>query len=331
MLLSPEVGCYYSQRLVYHITLLSNVMVFIGEIFRESGMDYSLAQLQAFVATVEAGSFKAAAIKLGKSSQVVARLVGMMEDSCSVLLFERQIRQLQLTEEGKKLYRYAKRIILDSEKLNAQLASFDQQLPNSFTVAIDNYLSSEPITQCYLDVLSEFPSIDLVVKSGDTSQVIDWITSGQAEVALVFSPLSQIEDVQEMVAFNFPTTEVASSRLVSAGAVLTQEEQNDMTQIVPQFVYDFGHEKRYILSDNTISCTGFDEVLSMLKAGAGWARIPNFKASKLIDEGVLNEFYTEGSTPVSWHAMLYYPNENQLSIAADVFIERVMHLTEIIE
>ncbi|WP_446618643.1 hypothetical protein, partial [Vibrio alfacsensis] len=65
-----------------------------------------------------------------------------------------------------------------------------------------------------------------------------------------------------MVAFNFPTTEVASSRLVSAGAVLTQEEQNDMTQIVPQFVYDFGHEKRYILSDNTISCTGFDEVLS---------------------------------------------------------------------
>lgn len=294
-------------------------------------MEYSLNQLQAFVATVEEGSFKAAAIKLNKSSQVVARFISMMEDSCNVLLFERRVRQLHLTEEGKKLYRHAKRMMLESEKLNAQLASFDRQLPNSFTVAIDSYLSSEAVTQCYLEVLEEFPNIDLVVKSGDTTQVIEWMKSGEAEVALVFSPLIQFEDVQEMVAFNFSTSEVASSNVVSAGAVLTQEQQSDMTQIVPKFIHDFGHEKRYVLSDKTIICTGFDEVVTMLQAGAGWARVPSFKVQKLVEAGVLNEFYAEGSTPVSWHAMLYYPNEDQLSLAADVFIERVMRLKDVIE
>ncbi|GAM78174.1 hypothetical protein JCM19241_4879 [Vibrio ishigakensis] len=69
----------------------------------------------------------------------------------------------------------------------------------------------------------------------------------------------------------------------------------------------------------------------MLQAGAGWARVPSFKVQRLLEEGVLSEFYAEGSTPVSWHAMLYYPNEEQLSLAADVFIERVMRLKEIIE
>lgn len=294
-------------------------------------MEYSLNQLQAFVATVEEGSFKAAAIKLNKSSQVVARFISMMEDSCNVLLFERRVRQLHLTEEGNKLYRHAKRMMLESEKLDAQLASFDQRLPNSFTVAIDNYLSSEAITHCYLEVLKEFPNIDLIVKSGDTTQVMDWMKSGEAEVALVFSPLTQFEGLQEMVAFNFSMSEVASSAIVASGAVLTQEEQRDMMQIVPEFIYDFGHEKRYVFSDRTIIGTGFDELVAMLQVGAGWARVPNFKVQRLLEDGVLNEFYSEGSTPVSWHAMLYYPNEEQLSLAADVFIERVMRLKEIIE
>lgn len=228
-------------------------------------MEYSLNQLQAFVATVEEGSFKAAAIKLNKSSQVVARFISMMEDSCNVLLFERRVRQLHITEEGKKLYRHAKRMMLESEKLNAQLASFDRQLPNTFTVAIDNYLSSEAITQCYLEVLKEFPNIDLVVKSGDTTQVTDWMRLVKLKSHWFFLPLTQFDDMQEMVAFNFTTAEVASSDIVSSGAVLTEEEQSDMMQIVPKFIYDFGYEKRYVLSDRAIICTGFDEALACFK------------------------------------------------------------------
>ncbi|GAL31586.1 transcriptional regulator LysR family [Vibrio maritimus] len=291
-------------------------------------MEYSLNQLQAFVVTVEEGSFKAAARKLNKSAQVIARFISMMEDSCNVLLFERQVRQLHVTEEGKKLYRYAKRMMLESEKLDAQLKSFDEQLPYAFSVAIDNSLSCAAVARCYLSVLSEFPTIDLKIMSGDTKQVIEWVKSGEAEVALAFSPLTPIEGIQEMVAFNFATSEVASSSLVANEAVLTQEEQVNMTQLVPQFIYDYGHAGRYISSDKTIVCNGFDEILTMLELGVGWARVPKYKVHTLLKEGKVHEFRAEGSVPVNWYAMLYYPHESQLSVAADIFIEKAISLNE---
>lgn len=291
-------------------------------------MEYSLNQLQAFVATVEEGSFKAAAIKLNKSSQVIARFISMMEDSCNVLLFERQVRQLHITEEGKKLYRHAKRMMIESEKLNAQLKSFDEQLPNAFTVAIDNTLTCSAVAECYLSVLIEFPTIDLKILSGDTKQVIEWVKSGKAEVALAFSPLASIEGVQEMVAFNFATSEVASASQVANEAILTQEEQANMLQLVPQFIYDYGHTKRYIFSDRTIVCNGFDEILTMLQTGVGWARLPKYKVHHLLKQGKIHEFRTEGAIPVNWHAMLYYPHESQLSLAADIFIERAISLND---
>ncbi len=293
-------------------------------------MEYSLAQLEAFVVTVEQGSFKGAATRLGKSSQVVARLISMMEDSCNVQLFERQVRRLVITDEAQKLYRHAKRIMLEADKLNVQLASFERKLPHSFTLAIDNTLSCPEVTECYLAVQEEYPTLDLKVLSGGTVQVLDWIKSGEAEVALAFSPLEPVEGIQDLTAFNYNTAEVASPALVKRGEVLSQDRQIEMTQIVPQFIYDYGHEQRYVQSDKTIICNGFDEMLTMLCAGAGWARVPGFKVRHLLESGVLHDFVTEGSIPVSWHANLYYPNEENLSLAGDGFIERVLRLNKLI-
>ena len=62
-------------------------------------MDFSLAQLQDFLLTYETGSFKSAAIKSGKRSQVIAKLVATLEESSDVLLFERHARRLDVTGE----------------------------------------------------------------------------------------------------------------------------------------------------------------------------------------------------------------------------------------
>ncbi|GLP96181.1 LysR family transcriptional regulator [Paraferrimonas sedimenticola] len=294
-------------------------------------MEYSLAQLQAFVATVEEGSFKAAALRLDKSSQVVARFISMMEDSFDLKLFERQVRRLEITEEGRKLYPHARRILLETDKFDAQLSSFERELPNTFTLAIDNTLSSRQVTECYYSVVKEFPTVDLKVLSGGTSQVLDWVKSAQVEVALVFSPVSTIKGLQDMVAFNFQTIEVAAPQLVGRGEVISQQRVADMTQIVATFVYEMGLDNTHVQGDKVITCNGFDEVVSLLLAGAGWARVPAYKVKHLLDSGALHEFVVEGAVPVNWHASLYYPDDKPLSLAADLFVANVHRLNDVID
>ena len=66
-------------------------------------MNFSLEQLQAFVATVETGSFSAAGRRLGKAQSSVSAAVANLEIDLDNVLFTRNSRYPELTEEGKRL------------------------------------------------------------------------------------------------------------------------------------------------------------------------------------------------------------------------------------
>ncbi|WP_179287507.1 LysR family transcriptional regulator [Paraferrimonas haliotis] len=291
-------------------------------------MDYSLNQLQAFVATVELGSFKAAARHINKSSQVVARFVSMMEDSCKVQLFDRQVRKLQVTEEGSKLYSYARRVLLEAEKLNQQLSAFDQKLPNSFSLGIDNMLASEAITNSCVAVVSEIPTIDLTVYSGSTLETLQRVRSGEVEVGVVFGPLLEFEGLTHISAFNFKMAEVAGAELVRPGEVLSESKQSSLTQVVPDFIIEHQLQSVYCQSDRIMVCNDLQETIRLLQAGAGWARLPAFQVQQQLSHRSLNEFIVEGATPLNWFASIYHKSNAELSLASDMLIEQVTRLDE---
>ena len=72
---------------------------------------FSIEQLQAFVATVEAGSFSAAARGLSKAQSVISQHIINLEIDCNATLFERTGRYPQLTEAGKQLLPQAKAVL----------------------------------------------------------------------------------------------------------------------------------------------------------------------------------------------------------------------------
>jgi DNA-binding transcriptional LysR family regulator len=63
-----------------------------------------LGELDAFVRVVEAGSFTAAAARLGVPKSTVSRALSRLEESTKVRLLHRTTRALHLTTEGRELY-----------------------------------------------------------------------------------------------------------------------------------------------------------------------------------------------------------------------------------
>ena len=62
----------------------------------------TLTNLQAFLASAEAGGFSAAARKLHVSTSVVSKRVTQLEAQIGIALFRRSTRQLRLTEAGQQ-------------------------------------------------------------------------------------------------------------------------------------------------------------------------------------------------------------------------------------
>ncbi|MEZ8825083.1 LysR family transcriptional regulator [Vibrio amylolyticus] len=289
-------------------------------------MNFSLAQLEAFSATYEYGSFKAAAERLNKQRQVVTKLVCTMEESCNVQLFTRKTRHLQPTDAAHKLIPFINRALFDSGKIHSTIQRFELKPATRLSLGIDNMLICNELMPCYQNLLAEFPELQLDIRTGSTTEVFEWLINKDVELALRFYPFSEEAEVIKVMAFNFEMVNVTSSQLVNPGSVLSDEDIAHMTQIVPKFVYHYHHQKRHIFSDRKIISNNIQQTISMLEAGMGWAIVPKFMVEEKLANGTLSSVTIEGSSPIYWSAELIYLSEEELSLAGDLFIQNVQDI-----
>src|SRR3954471_1301983 len=80
----------------------------------------TLAQLEVFLAVVEAGSFSAAARALGRAQSAVTYSIQRLEEEAGVELFDRSAYRPTLTEAGQALAPRAQRIVEDVAAFRSQ-------------------------------------------------------------------------------------------------------------------------------------------------------------------------------------------------------------------
>src|ERR1700737_4917349 len=101
-----------------HIPRLSISIIDRSEITMLDGV--SLDQLRSFIATVDEGSFSAAARKLRRAQSGVSELVSMLEDQIGVTLFDRSGRYPRLTSEGAVLLADARGVVASVDFMKAR-------------------------------------------------------------------------------------------------------------------------------------------------------------------------------------------------------------------
>lgn len=142
--------------------------------------------LQAFVAVIEAGSFSAAAERLGLTPSGISRSIGKLEKRLGVRLITRTTRRLDLTDEGRWFLGNARDILgrLEATALTLQSAAEHPSgllRVNAATPVFDHVLA--PLLP---EFCRRYPRIRLELTSGET--VVDLIEQ-RADVALRVGPL----------------------------------------------------------------------------------------------------------------------------------------------
>lgn len=124
-----------------------------------------LTDIESFIAVVEAGSFSAAAERLGAAKSAVSRRVNALETRLGAKLLNRTTRTLSLTDNGRAFFARAGRILTDLNEAEQSISDADCALrgrirlaaPQSFGLrhlapAINAFAAQHPDVQIELDL-----------------------------------------------------------------------------------------------------------------------------------------------------------------------------------
>lgn len=139
---------------------------------------HSLIELEAVLAIVRCGSFRAAALELGMSTTAISNAVGKLERELAVRLFNRTTRSVSLTYAGRIFVAQIKPALEDIQKA-MDTARSQQETPsgtlriNAFATAareimaplVLSYLQRYP--QVHIDIVTEGRLVDIVAAGFD--------------------------------------------------------------------------------------------------------------------------------------------------------------------
>jgi DNA-binding transcriptional LysR family regulator len=137
----------------------------------------TIEQLRTLRAVAEAGTFTAAARKLGRVQAAVSQAIDRLEAQLGLRLFDRSGRVPRLTAHGEAVVAAATRVEGDVDALEDLVAGIKQGAEASLSIVVDAMFPTAPLVAFAKGFAREHPSVALVlftdVLSGVTAHVRD--------------------------------------------------------------------------------------------------------------------------------------------------------------
>lgn len=135
--------------------------------------------LRTFIEVIDLKNISKAAEKLYITQPAVSKQLKLLENDFGSDLFKKQGREIFPTEEGRLLYKYAKSVLSEENKIYSMLKK-DEKIAGTLTV----YTSSLPADYYIQELICEFhklhPDITYVIKKVDSDIVFKNIEEGFA-------------------------------------------------------------------------------------------------------------------------------------------------------
>lgn len=166
--------------------------------------EFTLKQIEVFVAVAECGSFTRASGELYLTQSTVSAHISALEESLGTRLFLRQTRrQVLLTEEGQRIYPLAKKLLSDAASLREQCRREEQAGPLEIGAST---VPGQYLLPLWLAAFSRrHGSSRYQLRRGDSAQVHHMLRQGEIRLGFV-GTMSEPD--------SFRYVEVAADRLV---------------------------------------------------------------------------------------------------------------------
>ncbi|OTG65185.1 LysR family transcriptional regulator [Acinetobacter silvestris] len=288
-------------------------------------MNINQEQLIIFKTVIEAGSFSAAARKLGKVPSAVSMSISNLEIDLNLNLFNRIGREPIPTPQALSLYEKTEQLLIEMNQWKQQASALSNGLESALNIVVVSELLHTHWTD-YISLLEqEFPELQINIFSAPQEDALKLLMNQSAQLALMFER-EQLESREQFVelkrealvpvaAKDYP---LAQFEHVSFEQILQSRQivvaSRDRT-IKPELLYS----KRNWRTDNHHSAC------AMIMQGLGWGVLPlemfNENPSLKKQLKILN--FSDFTPKFEYFVDLVWSRETELGAAARFLINHI--------
>ncbi|HEY1782305.1 MAG TPA: LysR family transcriptional regulator [Roseiarcus sp.] len=250
----------------------------------------TLDQMRILVAVADAGSFSAAARKLGRVQSAISQSIQTLERTLGLGLFDRSGKTPQLTDAGKALVGDARTLIAAARAIRARAESMAQDVEPELTLAVDAMLPIPLLMESLKALRVAFPLLPASVYTEALGGAEQRLRDGAARLAIcTIAPSSPCDLVSEFMTRVAMWPVVAASHPLAALPLpLTREALEPHVQLVLTDRTPLTHNlSGGIVSRHIWRFADLATRLDFLLGGFGWCNMPSHMVAEHVAAGRL--------------------------------------------
>jgi DNA-binding transcriptional LysR family regulator len=147
-----------------------------------------LTHLETFAAAAERGGFSAAARHLGLSQSAISQRIQQLEVLLKTTLFLREGGRAILTESGRRLHEYARRILDLAEEARRAVTGRTQDILGELLIAASSVPGQYLLPHALAAFRKRYPLVEVRVSVSDTEAALHQVEQGSASIGFVGGP-----------------------------------------------------------------------------------------------------------------------------------------------
>ena len=151
----------------------------------------TLKQLRYFEAVAKYGHFGHAAEACAISQPAISVQIKELEETLGAILFERGGRQIRLTAFGELIAERARNILQSVDDLSDLTRANQDQLTGRLRIGIIPTIAPYLLPKIIRELSLSYPDLDLNIRETQTETLINELTAGKLDTAIVALPVSE--------------------------------------------------------------------------------------------------------------------------------------------
>jgi len=149
-------------------------------------MNFDLADLRAFLAVADQGSFRAASETLHLSQSALSRRVDKLEDALGVALFTRTTRKVELTTVGRAFVHRARNVLTELESALLGIQDVADRLSGEVTLACVPSAVAHFLPMVFGEFHRRYPGIRIRLLDESSADVLMAVTRGDSDFGVTY-------------------------------------------------------------------------------------------------------------------------------------------------
>lgn len=145
----------------------------------------NVAQLRTFVTVVDHASFSEAARILGVSQPAVTMQIQALEADTGATLLDRGYRKVGLTEAGRVLLPYARRVLSELDEARQSIEALSTVVSGRLMLAASTTPGQYVLPRLLGGFLKHYPEVGVTLHVHDTAEVVREVESGDADLGMI--------------------------------------------------------------------------------------------------------------------------------------------------